>query len=289
MTWFERHVGCVKTQGGNGASTIDKTGDQPRRAGTSMLDRSANLFDDDAPTTDAPTGLTVDPVDEHLAVLKPVESVQAETGGFPRAQLEDPVAIPPAVDRLFDMALVREPRARRHRRPSRPKTTKDPNGVASAKVARPEVGLFRKRIAASALGLRRGGMAAAILALVVVLLFGIAAVLGVGDSPSAVPQRYDVHGAVYRYPDPRSPQIPILRPTEEQRLRARLRALRAQLRSERRRAARLRRAARPPSHRTAVKRPKTPVAATTVPLRSMPRPRPDVLSNRTGAELSVEG
>jgi hypothetical protein len=239
-----------------------------------MLDRSANLFDDDAPSTDAPTPLTA----------------AAESGGSPAAQLEDAVAIPPAVDHLSDAALVGEPRARRSGRRGRPKTSTDPNGVAGEKVAPPAVSRFRKRIAGSAPGSRRGVVAAAIVAaLVVVLLIGIAAVLGVGDSMSTVPPRSDLDGAISRSPDPRSPQIPVLRPTEEQRLRARLRALRAQLRAERRRAARLRRAARPDHHPTAVKQRNSPAAATTVPPRWTAPPRADAASDRTGAELSVEG
>jgi hypothetical protein len=239
-----------------------------------MLDRSANLFDDDAPTTDAPTPLTVD----------------AESGGSPAAHVEDAVAIPPAVDHLSDTALVGEPRARRPLRRAHPQTSTVRNGVAGAKVAPPAVGRFRKRLAGSAPGSRRGVVAAAIVAaLVVVLVIGIAAVLGVGDSRSTVPRRSDLDGAVSRYPDPRSPQIPVLRPTEEQRLRARVRALRAQLRAERRRAAVLRRAARPDHHPTAVKRPEAPAGATTVRPRWTAPPRADAASNRTGAELSVEG
>ena len=226
-----------------------------------MLDRSANLFDDNAPTTDAPAGLSVDPADEDLGLD---DSVDADTGGSRRAQPEDAVAISTAVDGLFDAAPSDDrPRSDVHR--------------------------FGNRIAVSAPRLRRSSVVAAMVALlVVVLLVGVAAVLGVGDSPSTVPQRPG-RGAVSRYPDPRTPQIPVVRPNEEQLLRAQLRVLRAQLRAERRRAAGLPRAARPEHHPTAVKRPKPPVAGTTVAPRTMRRPRAGVLSNRTAAELSVEG
>jgi hypothetical protein len=239
-----------------------------------MLDRSPNLFDDDAPTTDAPTPLTVD----------------AESGGSAPAQLEDAATTPPAVDRRSYVALVGEPRARRSRRRARPETSTDSNGVAGATVAPAAVGRFRKRIAGSAPGSPRGVVAAAIVAaLIAVLVIGIAAVLGVGDSRPTVPRRSDVDGAISEYVDPRSPQVPVLRPTEEQRLRARLRTLRAQLRAERRRAARLRRAARADHRPTAVKRPHSPAGATTVPPRWTAPPPADAASNRTGAELSVEG